>query len=83
MTEPVRQLTADEFIKEFKKAPEWRIYVNANTNGSATLRVRDLPLGPWTDYRSPDALKMTAEEWLEFVRTVEANRRGQERRNAT
>ena len=67
-----KYLAANEFIQELKNAPEWLLYTTNQLNGGITLRVRDRSMGPWKDYYSPDPMKMTAEEWLEFVQTIEA-----------
>jgi hypothetical protein len=64
-------LAGNEFIKELKRAPEWLVYTDADSARFLVLKVRDRPLGPWTVYYSPDPLKMTHEEWLDFNQTVE------------
>jgi hypothetical protein len=64
----VQVLCVDYFFKELKKAPEWMVYTPDGLN--VVLRIRNEPLGPWTEYQSPDPLTMTAEEWLDFTQTV-------------
>jgi hypothetical protein len=68
---PVRVLCIDDFLKELKKAPEWMIYGQDGVNHYIILRVRDKPMGPWTEYWSPDPITMTPEEWLDFTQTIE------------
>jgi hypothetical protein len=64
-------LAANEFTQELKKAPEWMLTIDADSARLLVLRTRDKPMGQWSLYYSPDPLKMTAEEWLDFNQTVE------------
>ena len=78
-----KYLAANEFIQELKKAPEWMLNTDPDSAGLMILKVRDRPLGPWTDYCSPDPLLMTIDEWTDFNHAVAyvAELRRQERTN--